>query len=70
MSDKTDESTSSKEAFSVCVMSKTTTFRLIVLYADFHSDFTALLDKYVPKPGPLLIVGDYNIHWDRDCLDQ
>jgi exonuclease III len=81
VSDKIDESTPSLEAFSVYVKTETTSFRLIVIYrlipggkgprrADFHVDFADLLDKYVPKPGPLVIVGDFNIHWDNDCPEQ
>jgi len=81
VSDKIDESTPSLEAFSVYVKTETTSFRLIVLYrlipggkgprrADFHVDFANLLDKYIPKPGSLVIVGDFNIHWDNDCPEQ
>ena len=37
---------------------------------DFHVDFANLLDKYISKPGSLVIVEDFNIHWDNDCPEQ
>ena len=48
------------------------TIRLIVLYSPsknpkgiyFFSDFADTLDQYSLMSGQLLIVGDYNIHWD------
>ena len=71
-----NETSSSFEAFSVCVTSESTSVRIIVIYRliptrsnglspmDFHSDFQDLIDKYILQPTPLLIAGDFNIHWD------
>ena len=33
---------------------------------DFHADFHNLFDQHALRNGHLLIVGDFNIHWDVD----
>ena len=73
ISENVDLSRPSLEALGVTVTHDATTIRLIVLYrppkaprgTDFFSDFAEIIDQYSLMSGQLLIVGDYNIHWDR-----
>ena len=66
-------SSPSAEALGVTVTHGATTIRLIVLSrppktprgTDFFNDFAEIIDQYSLMSGQLLIVGDYNIHWDR-----
>ena len=56
---------------------KSKSLKLIIVYkpppttenglrnADFHSEFSDLLSKQVDSSASLLIVGDFNIHWDK-----
>ncbi|XP_038049729.1 uncharacterized protein LOC119723237 [Patiria miniata] len=49
-------------------------FRIIVLYRPPHSslttfmdEFASLLDRYALFTGQLIILGDFNIHWNNDA---
>ena len=68
--------TSTFEGLSVCLTSQAVTIRVLLIYRlipsrinklspiDFHADFQDLFDQHALRNGHLLIVGDFNIHWD------
>lgn len=73
ISENVSLSTDSYEALGVNVTHDNTTIRMIVLYrpprtprgSDFFNDFADMIDEYAIVSGKLVIVGDYNYHWDR-----
>jgi hypothetical protein len=78
VSDICDETVPSFESLSAAVTTEIGVIRLVVIYrlipnskhgpkcGDFFNDFAELVDKYAMTAGPLLFVGDFNIHWDVD----
>ena len=68
--------TSTFEGLSVCLTSQAVTIRVLLICRlipsrinklspiDFHADFQDLFDHHALRNGHLLIVGDFNIHWD------
>jgi hypothetical protein len=66
------------ECMDACITSGGTSLRLLVVYRLhpkykknginsnlFFDEFTDLVSKFVTFPGKLLIVGDFNIHWNK-----
>ena len=78
LSEFKNSSTSSFEGLSVCLTSQAVTTRVLLIYRlipsminklranDFHADFHNLFDQHALRNGHLLIVGDFNVHWDVD----
>ena len=71
---------SSFECMEACFTSCDTHIRLLVVYRliprkrvngitseQFFTEFTELVDQLVMKPAKLIMVGDFNIHWDVQC---